>query len=109
MTPPKVLGTPNPESSVIISKMFGAFCGGTTFGGHQGVEFRASFLISPPNSGTGGGSCSPLRVMVASGAPEVPCTVPVRAGMAVQAASTRTAMRAINTTITFGFTSYSFP
>ena len=32
ITPPKVLGTPKPESSVMISRMLGAFLGGTTRG-----------------------------------------------------------------------------
>src|SRR5262245_3283256 len=72
MTPPKVLGTPKPESSVMISRTFGAPLGGTTLGGHQGFEFFASSLISPPNIGGDGGSCAPPIVVVALGEPGSP-------------------------------------
>src|SRR6266545_1122907 len=65
MTPPKVLGTPKPESSVMMSKMLGACLAGTTRGAHHGLDWRASFLITPPNFGSGGGSCFPLMVVVA--------------------------------------------
>jgi hypothetical protein len=37
----------------MISKMLGAPFGGTMFGGHQGFEFVAPRLISPPNAGGG--------------------------------------------------------
>src|SRR5437899_12588917 len=72
MTPPNVLGTPKPESSVMISKMLGAPLGGTTRGAHQALDWRASSLITPPNFGSGGGSCFPLIVVVAPGEPGVP-------------------------------------
>src|SRR5438034_2024500 len=72
MTPPNVLGTPKPESSVIISRMLGACLGGTMRGAHQGFDWSASFLITPPNFGSGGGSCFPLMVVVAPGVPGVP-------------------------------------
>src|SRR5439155_14399877 len=72
MTPPNVLGTPKPESSVMISRMFGACLGGTTRSAHQAFDWRASFLITPPNFGSGGGSCCPLMVVVAPGEPGVP-------------------------------------
>src|SRR6266480_466303 len=72
MTPPKVLGTPNPESSVMMSRMLGACLGGTMRGAHQGLDFKASFVITPPNFGSGGGSCLPLIVVVAPGEPGVP-------------------------------------
>src|SRR5512136_1029552 len=74
MTPPKVLGTPNPASSVIMSRMLGAPLGGTIRGAHHAFDLRASFLITPPNFGSGAGSCLPLMVVVASGAPRVPVT-----------------------------------
>src|SRR5450759_3168787 len=76
MTPPNVLGTPKPESSVIISRILGACLGGTTRGAHQALDCRASFLITPPNFGSGGGSCFPLMVVVDPGEPGVPvvCT-----------------------------------
>src|SRR5439155_7966189 len=72
MTPPNVLGTPKPESSVMMSRIFGAFLGGTTRGAHHAFDWRASFLITPPNFGSGGGSCLPLIVVVAPGEPGVP-------------------------------------
>src|SRR5262245_51493508 len=74
MTPPKVLGTPKPASSVMISSTFGAPLGGTMRGGHQGFDCRASSLMTPPNFGSGGGSCPPSIVVVALGEPSVPVT-----------------------------------
>ena len=58
----------------MISSTFGAPLGGTTRGGHQGVESLAVSLITPPNFGGGGGSCFPLMVVVASADPRVPVT-----------------------------------
>src|SRR5438046_10439798 len=72
MTPPNVLGTPKPESSVIIRRIFGACFGGTMRGAHHGLDLRASFLMTPPNFGSGGGTCFPLIVVVAPGEPGVP-------------------------------------
>jgi hypothetical protein len=72
ITPPKVPGTPNPESSVMISRTLGAPLGGTTVGGHQGFESFASSLIMPSNFGGGGGSCLPSIVVVALGDPGSP-------------------------------------
>ncbi len=72
MTPPKVLGAPNPESSVMISKTFGAPFGGTTRGAHHGFDCNASSLMTPPNFGSGGGSCLPSIAMVAPGEPGTP-------------------------------------
>src|SRR5712691_7125408 len=72
MTPPNVLGTPKPESSVMMSRILGAFLGGTMRGAHHALDCRASFLITPPNFGSGGGSCLPLIVVVAPGEPGVP-------------------------------------
>ena len=74
MTPPKVLGTPKPASSVMISSTFGAPFGGTTRGAHHGFDCSAPSLITPPNFGSGGGSCLPLMVVVALGEPSVPVT-----------------------------------
>src|SRR5450631_2095362 len=74
MTPPKVLGTPKPESSVMISSTFGAPLGGTTRGAHQGVDSVAFSLIIPPNFGSGGGSCLPSIDVVALGEPRTPVT-----------------------------------
>jgi hypothetical protein len=72
MTPPKVPGAPKPTSSVMMSNTFGAPFGGTTRGGHQGVDCEALSLITPPNFGSGGGSCFPVIVVVASGEPGAP-------------------------------------
>src|SRR5438552_8078994 len=72
MTPPNVLGTPKPESSVMIRRMFGACLGGTMRGAHHIFDCRASSLMTPPNFGSGGGSCFPLMVVVALAEPGVP-------------------------------------
>jgi len=55
-----------------MSSTFGAPLGGTTVGGHHGLESTAFSLITPPNGGAGGGSCFPLIVVVALGEPGVP-------------------------------------
>src|SRR5262245_12669540 len=73
-TPPKVLGAPKPQSSVIISSTFGAPLGGTTRGGHHGFESVAFCSISPPNFGSGAGSWFPGIVVVAFAEPNVPVT-----------------------------------
>ena len=52
--------------------MLGAPLGGTTRGGHQGLESVALSLISPPNFGGGAGICLPSIVVVALGEPSVP-------------------------------------
>jgi hypothetical protein len=72
ITPPKVLGTAKPASSVMISRTFGALSGGTTRGAHHGFDCKASSLITPPNFGSGDGSCFPSIVVVASGDPGTP-------------------------------------
>src|SRR5262249_8341661 len=76
ITPPNVLGTPNPESSVMINKMLGACFGGTMRGGHQAFDCSASSLITPAHFGSGAGSWCPGMVVVALGEPTVPvvCT-----------------------------------
>src|SRR5271167_1295688 len=73
-TPPNVPGAPKPTSSVMMSNTLGAPFGGTTVGGHQGVDSVAFSLITPPNAGSGGGSCLPLIVVVVWGAPRTPVT-----------------------------------
>src|SRR5262245_23360015 len=72
MTPPNVPDTPYPWSSVMMSRMLGAPFGGTTRGGQYGLESTALSLITPPNFGSGGGSCFPLIVVVALGDPGSP-------------------------------------
>src|ERR1700759_5875285 len=74
MTPPKVLGAQNPWSSVMMSSTLGAPFGGTTRGGHHAFDSDAFSLITPPNAGSGGGSCLPVIVVVASGEPGTPVT-----------------------------------
>src|SRR5678815_5199818 len=69
MTPPKVPGAPKPQSSVMMSSTLGAPWGGTTRGAHQGFDSEAFTLITPPNFGSGGGSCLLLIVVVALGEP----------------------------------------
>ena len=61
-------------SSVMMSSTLGAPFGGTTRGGHQGFDSEAFSLITPPNFGSGGGSCFPLMVVVAPGEPGTPVT-----------------------------------
>src|SRR5208283_1031119 len=73
-TPPKVPGAPKPTSSVMMRSTLGAPFGGTTRGGHHGVDSVAFSLITPPNFGSSGGSCLPSRVVVAPGEPSTPVT-----------------------------------
>src|SRR5215470_18672382 len=72
ITPPNVLVTPKPVSSVIIKRMFGAPFGGTTRAGHQGVDCAALRSILPSNFCGGGGSWLPGIVVVALGEPGAP-------------------------------------
>ena len=67
----------------MISSTFGAPFGGTTEGGQYGLESAAVSLITPPNFGSGGGSCLPSMVVVALGEPGVPvvCCWPYAAVM----------------------------
>src|SRR5439155_21092386 len=71
-TPPNVPGAPKPTSSVMMSSTLGAPFGGTMRGGHQAFDSEAFSLITPPNGGSGGGSCFPLIVVVALGEPGSP-------------------------------------
>src|SRR5271157_1345422 len=86
-TPPNVAGVPKPQSSVMMSSTLGAPFGGTTRGGHQGVDSVAFSLITPPNFGSGGGSCLPSRVVVAPGDPTTPVTCCAVASVAANANS----------------------
>src|SRR5471030_1979634 len=56
----------------MISNTLGAPFGGTTRGGHHGLDSLALSLITPPNLVGGGGSCLPSMVIVALGDPGVP-------------------------------------
>ena len=65
----------------MIKRTLGAPLGGTTRGGHQAFDSEAFSLITPPNFGSGGGSCFPLMVVVALGEPNSPVTCCAMAGM----------------------------
>src|ERR1700719_1534045 len=56
----------------MMRRMLGAPLGGTTRGGHHGLESLALSLINPPNGSGGGGSCFPSSVTVALGEPGTP-------------------------------------
>src|SRR5207249_12073122 len=73
----------------MMSRMLGACLGGTMRGAHHGFDWRASFLITPPNFGSGAGSCFPLMVVVAPGEPGVPvvCTCALAEGAAAMTAA----------------------
>src|SRR5271156_2176098 len=68
----------------MMSRTLGAPLGGTTRGGHQGVESLALSLMTPPNFGGGGGSCLPSSEVVELGEPGTPlncCAAPLGAAM----------------------------
>jgi hypothetical protein len=69
----------------MISSTFGAPFGGTIRGAHHGFDCKASFLITPPNFGSGGGSWRPSIAVVALGEPGTPDTPCATAETAVQA------------------------
>src|SRR5262245_6978951 len=72
ITPPNVLLTPKPVSSVMINRMFGAALGGTTRAGQYGVDCDTLRSILPLNCCGGAGSCLPVMVVVDSGEPGTP-------------------------------------
>ena len=86
MTPPNVLGAPKPTSSVMISSTLGAPLGGTMRGAHHAFDCAALSLITPPNFGSGGGSCLPSMVRRRAGEPGAG---PVTAALAGVAAPSR--------------------
>ena len=71
----------------------GASLGGTMRGAHQGFDCRASCWITPPNAGSGAGSCLPSIVVVALGEPRTPVIwgVPAEAPSAAPAAGSAAA------------------
>src|SRR5262249_57441378 len=71
-TPPNVLETPKPVSSVMINRTFGAPLGGTTRAGQYGVDCAALRSILPSNFCGGGGSWLPSMLVFALGDPRVP-------------------------------------
>src|SRR3954454_17872923 len=90
MTPPNVLGTAKPASSVMISSTFGAPLGGTMRGAHQGFDRSASSFITPPNLGSGGGNCLPSILVVAAGEPAGAFAGCAFAGRAIRSAKSKT-------------------
>src|SRR5271165_4200005 len=88
ITPPKVLGRAKPWSSVMISSTLGAPFGGTTRGGHQGLDCAALRSILPPKGGLSGGSWLPGIVVVAHGDPIGQFACCAVAGMVPIASST---------------------
>src|SRR5262245_32730833 len=60
----------------MMSSTLGAPLGGTTRAGQYGVDCAALRSIFPPNGAGGGGSCSPLMVVVAPGLPGAAVTCP---------------------------------
>src|SRR5271165_875412 len=71
----------------MMRRTLGAPLGGTSRGGHQGLESMALSLITPPNFSGGAGSCSPLMVVVALGEPGVPVICWAGAGRATNIAA----------------------
>src|SRR5207249_12184423 len=64
----------------MMRRMLGAPLGGTTRGGHHGLESVAASLITPRNGIGGGGICFPSIVTVALGSPGVTLICWARAG-----------------------------
>jgi hypothetical protein len=64
----------------MMSSTFGAPLRSTMRGSHDGFDSEAFSLITPPNFGSGGGSCFPLMVVVALGEPNSPVTSCASAG-----------------------------
>src|SRR5438128_12533873 len=81
----------------MMSSTLGAPFGGTMRGAHQAFDCRALSLITPPNFGSGGGSCLPLIVVVAPGEPGVPvvCICALTEGAAAMTAAASIALRKI--------------
>src|SRR5262245_48569028 len=89
MTPPNVLGTPNPASSVMMSSTLGAPVGGSTRGGQYGFDCAAFRSIVPPNLQGACGICLPSIVVVALGEPGVPVICCVSAVIGTERTDTR--------------------
>jgi len=101
ITPPKVLGAPNPTSSVMMSSTLGAPFGGTTRGGHQGFDCAALRWMMPPNFGGGGGSCFPSMLVVALGEPGMPGACCAMTNLGAATAARIRAAKAINLGLVF--------
>src|SRR6478736_2273460 len=88
----------------MIKSTLGAPFGGTTDGGQYGLESAAMSLITPPNFGSGGGSCLPSMVVVALGEPKVPVTCWALLGPAISMAVRVVRMDIISVLHILGFT-----
>src|SRR4029077_19372846 len=88
----------------MMSRMLGAPLGGTTRGGHHALESTAVSLITPPNFGSGGGSCFPSIVVVAPGEPGVPVvwTCAMAEGEAAIKAAAKIPLRRISVFVVMG-------
>ena len=72
----------------MMSRMLGACLGGTMRGAHHAFDLQGvRSLITPPNFGSGAGSCLPSMVVVASGDPGVPVICWAIAGTAMISAA----------------------
>src|SRR5512136_2627060 len=71
----------------MINSTLGAPLGGTTLGDHHAFDSEAFSLITPPNFGSGGGSCFPSMVVVAPGDPGTPVVSTAKAGAAASRAA----------------------
>src|SRR5271166_50073 len=89
----------------MIRRIFGAPLGGTTVGGHQGVDCGAVSLIVPPNFGGGGGNCFPSIVVVALGEPNTPVTCCAAAGAMVSEEATSNVAKLARMPVSVGFRS----
>src|SRR5262245_53652596 len=90
----------------MMSSTLGAPLGGTTLGGHHGLDCLASRLISPPNGGGGFGRYLPSMVVVAPGLPGVPgppgapCEPDASFGLGVCANAPESARLAVSRAVT---------
>src|SRR5690349_21812928 len=86
----------------MMSRTFGAPLGGTSRGGHQVFEPWRVSLITPPNFGSGAGSCLPLTVVVALGEPNTPVTCCAATGTTASVAASRAAASSAPTAVALG-------
>src|SRR5271169_6130102 len=86
----------------MMRRMLGAPLGGTMRGGHQGLEFRALSLMTPPNFRGRGGSCFPSSVVVALGEPNTPVTCCAATGAMARLLASRNAATSAMTPMSLG-------
>jgi hypothetical protein len=73
-TPPNVLVTPKPVSSVMIKRTFGAPLGGTTRAGQYGVDCAALRSILPRNTGAPNILCTLSALLLLASSPLGPAS-----------------------------------